>query len=264
MQKVLVATPTYDGKTWAKFTLSLLDSVLAAARARILVNWRVMPGMVYVDMARNKLVREFLASDADDLVFIDADQAWPAEAFVRLLGWDKDVVGAVPPMKRRKQGRDFPVALLYDGEGRPRVEPETGLLRAAVLGTGMLRIRRCVFEKMLAEVGEDELLVIENNANGTEAQRYFEFFSERKDGTRKFGEDVHFSRLWRSLGGKLWVDPDVTFEHWGTYEWAGNLHEHLQSLPGGGGGALGMKPWDEAKPVDGPAAEATNTEGSAA
>jgi acetone carboxylase gamma subunit len=42
----------------------------------------LLSGNCHVDDARNSVVREFLASDCTELVFIDADVSWEPETLV--------------------------------------------------------------------------------------------------------------------------------------------------------------------------------------
>ena len=140
-QKVLLATPTYD-KLGAAYTEALFHSSDALAKAGIASELCILAGDCHVDDARNFLVRNFLESDCTDLVFLDADVAWPPEALVELLRYDRDVVAGLYPLKSRTE--NFPVRLLPD-----KVWAEVdGLLEVESVPTGFLRIRRSVLERM--------------------------------------------------------------------------------------------------------------------
>jgi hypothetical protein len=69
-----------------------------------------------------------------------------------------------------------------------------------------------------------------NGRSGRE--EYYEFFrcDIAPDGTR-LGEDVYFSVKYRSAGGKMWIEPRINFEHWGSYMWEGNYDTYLRQLP---------------------------------
>jgi hypothetical protein len=43
-------------------------------------------------------------------------------------------------------------------------------------------------------------------------------------------EDINFCRLWRDIGGKVWVDPHLTLFHHGGKSYEGNLAQHLAEI----------------------------------
>lgn len=229
---VFIAMPTGDGKTEVQCMVSILEAMHIAKNKGYQVQFVAEPMCIYIGMARNKLVMKFLKSGATDLFFIDADQGFDPQGFMRVLERDELIVGGVPPMKS-DSGR-FPGLLFTDENGRPSVNPATGLIEAAVLGTGFMRIKREAILSFIEHYREG-LEVIERDIGGGERCRYWNIFDTRQVGTDWFGEDVFFGRRWQEMGGKLWVDPDITFTHIGTKSWQGNLHDHLRALPGGGG-----------------------------
>jgi hypothetical protein len=43
------------------------------------------------------------------------------------------------------------------------------------------------------------------------------------------GEDTGFCRLWHEMGGKMWIYPDITFNHYGDDKYyRGNYREFLK------------------------------------
>lgn len=192
--KVCVATPSLTGAVSVDFARSLVDTVKALTLARIETQWRVLSFSNFIHAARNELAKAFLASDYTDLVFIDDDIGWELEGFLRLLSHDVEVVGAICP--RRKDPREWNANLLSDGSGK-RIE-HGGLLECAYLGTGLLRLRRAVVERMPR------------------------LFYSRYEGERLIGEDVWFCREFRRCGGRVWADPDITIQHVGLKAWSGN------------------------------------------
>lgn len=229
LRKVMIATPTYDGKTTAGFTRALVDTILQAATQRILVRWWPQPGIPYLTVARNKCVREFLASDADDLVFIDSDVTWEPAGFLRLLTWDKDFVAGVYPYKRLPES--YPVKYAFDDQHALKQCPQTNLIECDYVPSGFLRLRRAVFDRMIAALGgEDALRIVEYDHHGAELGRYLCLFETPKRGERYLGEDVDFCRLWRDkAGGQVWCDPELRFWHTGPRSYEGHLADYLRA-----------------------------------
>lgn len=240
-QYVVIATPAYDGKLTDGCAKSISDARILCIRAGIWTDFLTLGGCAYLPMARNKLVRDFLAnSKATDLVFIDADVGFSARSLVRLLGHDVDVVAGAYRYKVDEER--YPVLPLaadgHEGEATapPRVDEATGLITAGMVPSGFLRIRRAVFERFLEHYGAPNLAVVERNRDGTERERYYDFFDTQKVGEQWFGEDVRFGQLWQAMGGELWIDPDLDLTHTGVKHYPGNYHRFLLRQPGGSEG----------------------------
>ncbi|MFM8434329.1 MAG: hypothetical protein ACKOBP_03160, partial [Planctomycetia bacterium] len=193
IRRVMIATPTLDGRLDHRFVLAMLASI---QRLREL-GWRYAlafeVGNAILADARNKLIFQFLADDYTDLVFIDSDMAWDPADLVALLSYDVPLVAAAGP--RKKPGApEFCVKL-----GQAVMGPD-GLLSVERVGTGFMRLRRDCLERMV--VAYPELRVAD--ASG---KTYHAFFDAGiRDGVY-ISEDYMFCELWRSLGGKVLVAP---------------------------------------------------------
>jgi len=219
--KVFVATPAYDGRVNTAFTVAMLQSFSRMSHAGIAARWETLDGCCYLPVARNKLVRSFLESDATDLFFIDSDVSWDPDGFMRVLNYDLPFVGGIVPFKTDKEG--YPVSFKLDDNGKPVTHPDTRLIDTIMLATAFMRVRRDVFEAMMAKYGDEQLLVIERHPDGSESERYLNFFDCQKVKDRWWGEDARFCKLWTAMGGNVWADPDIDFTHTGTKAWAGNF-----------------------------------------
>jgi hypothetical protein len=171
----------------------MIDTAKALTLAGIEMQWRTVSFSNFVDAARNDLIREFMASDYTDLVFIDDDIGWEVGGFLRMLCLDADVMGAICP--RKKDPLEWNVNLI-SADGK-RIE-RYGMLECAYVGTGLMRIRRNVMERM---------------------ERCFDTAYENG---RKIGEDAWFCREWRRMGGQVWAYPDIDITHSGLKNWTGN------------------------------------------
>lgn len=212
--RVFLATPSYDGKTSQPYTVSLAHSMVKLQEAGFGVTYCLMGGNCHVDDARNGLVREFLMSDCDDLVFLDADVGWSGDDLVRLLHFSKTMVAGVYP-KRSPVGEEYPVSAFENRE--PDAE---GLVEVAAVPTGFLRINRSVIERLMETHGQRQFAGQGARPGDTPYTILFERTYE--DGSRWSG-DYAFCRKWASTGGKIYVAPEMQFIHEGTAEWAGNL-----------------------------------------
>ena len=90
-RKICLATTSYDSPD-AAYTFSMAQSREAMHKAGLQTAYMLLQGNCHVDDARNSVVQEFLLSDCDDLIFIDADVSWTPDALIRLCGHDVDIV----------------------------------------------------------------------------------------------------------------------------------------------------------------------------
>lgn len=209
-RKVCLATTAYESPA-AAYTHSIQRSREALHKAGFLTAYYLLSGNCHVDDARNSIVQEFLLSDCTDLVFLDADVVWEAEALVTLCRFDVDVVGGVYPFRRddEKSKQNMPV-IMYPGEVTP---DETGLIEVAGLPTGFLRIRRHVLE-MLAD---DACKHWKRNDRRSMVPIIFERAFLPDSSNPKFGGrlggDLNFCRKWIEKGGKVYAAPEIYLGH---------------------------------------------------
>ncbi|MDE2097599.1 MAG: hypothetical protein KGL39_10160 [Patescibacteria group bacterium] len=97
-----------------------------------------------VGRSRNALTAQFLASDCTDILFIDSDLIFTAEQIERIVQHGEDVVGGAYLLK--KEGFPRTCSNPKPGITEPR---QDGLMEVAYIGTGFLRVRRSVFERMI-------------------------------------------------------------------------------------------------------------------
>lgn len=192
--KLCIATPSHSGQVCVPFAVSLTNTVKALTSEGIEVQWRVLCFASFIHVVRDKMAREFMASDYTDLLFIDDDMGWDTEGLLTMLAADVDVVGAICPKKTEKAS--WAVNLLRDG-----VE-QNGLLECAYVGTAILRIRRGAFEKMPGQ-----------------------YFDAQHEANGFIGEDAWFCREQRRLGGRVWADPRVSVTHTGMKNWQGRYDD---------------------------------------
>jgi hypothetical protein len=182
-----------------------------------------------ISRARNNLVADFMADkEATDFFFIDSDVGFDAKAVVELLERPDHVIAGIYPLKQDLA--EFPIELkTEDG----RLLGRDGLVEALFLPAGFMRIKREVFEILAKHYPE---LKYEKNFMGLKngpTKEAYNFFGTGVFEGRFYPEDYFFCRLWREIGGQLWVYPDINFHHIGKKAYAGNYHEYLLGLPGG-------------------------------
>lgn len=162
-------------------------------------------GNTEISLAREAIVQHFLESDCTDLVFVDDDVCWQAGALLSLLDRPVDVVAGIYP--KRTLPLQWPVGWL---EGQKELHAVDGLLEVASVPTGFLRLSRACLERMHKVYGPG-------------------MFDNIRHETGRYSEDISFCRRWRSIGGKVWIDPEIAMVHVGPHGFAGHLGDWLRN-----------------------------------
>lgn len=200
--KLHIAVPAYDGKICVATAHSLDHERRAMAQVGIESEISYLPGMPLIHIVRNMQVHKFLhESNADKLVFVDADVGWKMGALIHTAMHGVDVAAA--GVRRRKEPEDYAVTFLEDGTVNQ--DPKSGLIEIATIGMALTAISR----KCLVEFREKTPEL----AYGFEGATHHGFFQCPIKNGRAVGEDVFFCEQWRALGGKVYLDP----RHWTTH-----------------------------------------------
>jgi len=213
--RVLFATPSYRGITYAPFLESLEATTALLAEHGHQTEFYLLTGCCYVQTARNQIVKHFLGSDADVLFFLDDDISWPAGAALKLIETPGEVVAGIYPLKSEPLG--FPVVIHTTLEDAP-VQRADGCVAADAVPTGFLCIHRSALERMIVAYPGQRYVCDESG-------EMYDLFPQGVHGGRWVGEDFAFCRLWREIGGEMWVQCNISFTHAGRH---GNFMHYLQ------------------------------------
>ncbi len=210
---LFIATPLYANSVCSEYLHGMLQTVSLLGSKGMAVQYAFERG-TYIAINREKLVRRFLKTDCQFMLFIDGDTAFQALDVIRLLSADVDVVsgfyryriGVKPGITnhcfRSANGRAIDVL-----DRNSETLQECGFLP-----TGMLLIRRSVFERLY----EKHEYVFDQGFRDTAWFQALFKAGEREDVATNFeGEDVHFSKIWREMGGQLFVKAGVQVGHVG-------------------------------------------------
>lgn len=217
---VFLATPAYCGLS-ASYTHAIFNSAKALAREDIACELAIFAENCHVDDGRNTLVRDFLESSCDMLIFLDADLRWNLEDLIRLINYEQDVVAGIYPLKQKED--NYPVRFL-PGE---IWADNSGLIEVEAVPTGFLKIRRNVLEKLAKDAPG-----FSGKTDNPNKRKIPLIFERTLEGSTRWGGDYTFCRKWRETGGKIYIDPEMNFAHEGMGEWTGSLGNHLRNKNG--------------------------------
>lgn len=195
-RRLFIAMATYSGTAMPE-TQRSLQAAIEGLGSKYDYDFAAISGNCYIDTTRNMLAQKFLASKADDMVFVDDDVGFPRDALTRLRDFSPEIVAGIYPKKCE------PLQWPVDLAPTPEVHPE-GLIQCLVIPTGLMRIRREVFETLADKVPSYSVA-------GSPMMRAY--FKTDIRGGKYWGEDVEFCRLWHEAGGKLWGVANMPMRH---------------------------------------------------
>lgn len=213
--KLFVAVPIHgDGKTpfWLS-TISLL------VRPKFHTEMVCKQGDSLVPRARNELTTQFLSSDCTHLFFVDSDIVYTPGQVATLVDHDQEVIAGYYPKRLATETIQWVCNELEDFQ---QVDT-TGKKKMKTMGTGFMLIKRCVFERIIADRGEE--IWFTNDETG---EREYDFWPigiwRYPDGKRRYlSEDWYFCERWREMGGTVIGDTMTTVRHIGDAEFPLNL-----------------------------------------
>ena len=192
----------------------------------------LMEKQTLIHEARNILVDRFMKTDADTAIFCDDDMILPCGsaglfqsrwgggltdrqgsvwAISRLMGHQEEagIVGALYFGRNRIGKAQCSIGFTKPDEAaRFRDGTLEALVRDEWVGTGLMRIKRWVLDKMKAEIDNGRWPECKPQGQGG----YYGYFTPQ--GTR-IGEDVSFCRRAREIGIQSYVDAGLVCLHAG-------------------------------------------------
>lgn len=215
---VAIGTTTYCEQVSATYLRSLVRTV------RQLDAWGIRNSLLTADGPSVGLNRNYIAAHFMDrpelthLCWIDADQGWSPGHVLRLIEADKDMIGFA--IAKKCQDPEFNVQF------KSEVIVENGLIEVETLGTGFVMLKRRVFSEMEKRYPEKKIRGLLAHKNPS--PHFFGFYENRLDTTGELlGIDVAFSRLWRAMGGTIWIDPSLAVDHIGLHNYRRGIAEYL-------------------------------------
>lgn len=210
---LFIATPLYENKVTTQYMHGLVQTANVLQSHGLAVQYALEQSS-YIAVNREKLVRQFLKTDCQFFLFVDTDMAFTAQDVLALLAADVEVVSGL----YRYRAHTLPGAVVHcfrDIHGKPINTEASELQECGFLPTGMLMIRRSVFEKMYRQ---HEYIFDQGFKDTTWFRALFEPTDDDIQSDFE-AEDIFFSRLWRQMGGKMFVLASVKVGHVGTHNY---------------------------------------------
>lgn len=233
--KIMIATPMYGGMARSEYISSMGELTVTLMQAGHEVKQTFTVNESLITRARNGLAHQFLLSDYDALLFIDADHGFNAADVLRMVESGKDLIGAAYPMKAINWDAVRYAALL----GKERLDSYSGYFAFNTLddsgsfeseepyevqnvGTGMMFITRKVFDEMRPHCQTYRGNTINAVDEGNEIVEFFHTEIEPEHRTL-LSEDYAFCARWRRLENSVFIAPWVRITHLGHHQFTGTL-----------------------------------------
>jgi hypothetical protein len=216
-RKVLIGTPSYDGKVDVWYVNSLVQTIKDTEARGIDVHPIFLSYDALVQRSRNDLVALAVLNDFDDLIFIDGDIDWDPSWITTLLRYKVDVVGGT----YRKKTDDCEEYVCRSVKNPADVDTKTGLMKVDGLGGGMIRLSSKAL-KHLWDTAEPY-----TDGSGKQARMVFEV--KVIDG-ELISEDILMCRKLKAGGFDIHLDPRMCCGHSGHKRFTGNFvnwYDHL-------------------------------------
>ena len=232
----MFATPCYGGVINTTTMMNYLNMTRNLDYLDISYDVRLLSNESMVTKARNKLVEYFLEDNYTHLMFIDSDMGFHYETILKLLNFDKPIVGCTYPVKKinwpkiiknLKSIKDIKDLLKYSFHYINDINIKSGEFeKIDWLPTGFMLIKKEVFIKMMKEQ-PDKLYIPDYHTHDFKYQdkKHYDFFEagvhhgeiRGKTGMRYYGEDSYFCKKWTDMGGEIWVyNPKHKLTHIGN------------------------------------------------
>lgn len=258
--RVLIGLPVYNGSMESEMVKPLLSLTKMAVTHHIDIDYFFITQEALIPRGRNKIVRHFLSSPKNytHLMFIDADVKFNEVDFFKILYYNMDIVTAALPKKLHPINFAIEILLKENKEktgSRMVATLDKRLVELKRCSLAFFLAKRRVFEEMkkafpelksdACEMESQISIPIKNmglSKNKEEQYRksfdnnFYSFFDDgacreliipdlnEKDIEKNsyLSECIVFTERWRSIGGRIWLDPRVKLGHIGKYSYEGD------------------------------------------
>ena len=245
---LMIALPAYGGQVTTVFMEALLRFAELARGSGIAITLKILSQESLIPRGRNTLVAEFLGRpELTHLLFIDADIGFDPRGILRMLAFDKPLIGGAyakkgidwprvhaaalagqPPENLAQAGLDYALNLIdEDLAAQDRIPVTQGFVRVSKCGTGIMLIRRDVLTALATKYPE---LRYENDIAGYDNAftrgNFWGFFDtlHHPVSRRYLSEDYAFCHRWtQGCGGEIWMDVESVVTHHGSYGYRGSF-----------------------------------------
>jgi hypothetical protein len=230
--RLMIGTPVYGLRCHGAYLQSILSLLQLCGVLGIQMGVSSICSESLLQRSRNYVVDEFIRSGCTHLMFVDTDICFHPEYVIALLLLDKDVIGAPYPNKAGIDWETIARTIHHGGCEEQDLHRVAGdlvfgknldpskLVEVDVIKPGFMMIKRRVFDKLQLVYPENYYRPDHIGITHFDGIRNIQmFFSVEIDpDTRKLlTEYEYFCKLWRGVGGQIYMCPWMVLTHIGTH-----------------------------------------------
>lgn len=234
MKSITIATPMYGGICNGAYFKSMMALVNLLGKKGYTVHYSELSNESLITRARNTLTEMFLRTYDDYLLFIDSDEGFNSESVVKMIEENVDLIGAAVPMKGinwervrsavKEDKKDlsnftsiYNVNMSLEQKKILKDNPKK-IVEVDYIGSGLMLIHRNVFQK-LKEFTPSYRSDQASTGGILYGETIYDFWRTEIDpeSNRLLSEDYNFCKMWKSMGGKIYLAPYAKVVHVGTY-----------------------------------------------
>lgn len=195
---ILVCTPMFGGMCHEPYFKSCLNLQEAFINGGVSYDWLTTSNESLITRGRNTSAHEFLKTDFEVLLFIDADIEFTPEDVSKLWNLSYETKQVCVGAYRRKSEDSTKVWI--KGE-LVEIETLSEITEIDFAGTGFMMIPRNIFEALKCD----------------EWRRRDDIYAFFQDDGLDLSEDYFFCQEARKKGFKILCDPSIKLTHWGRF-----------------------------------------------
>lgn len=215
MKRILIATPSYDGKVDVWYVSALHQTALLGLQSELYFHPIFMSYDALIQRSRNDLIAIAVENDFDGILWIDADIEWAPQWAVDAVNSGKDVIG-LPCIKKSLFEESYNVKCKVEDLNTD----EDGLIKVESVGTGFLYLSK----EALTHLWETSDEYVHNGQ-----KRKWIFSVGIEDGDI-ISEDVTMCKKLGAGGFDIFIDPTKTCNHVGTLKFSGNFENFVERV----------------------------------
>lgn len=227
---IRIASPLYGGQCSGYFLTSMLELTNELKSADVAFSTQFMFNESLITRARNKLANGILKDPSiTHFLFIDSDMKFNAKDIMLMANANVDIICGICPKKiinwegvrqaalnnesnLSKRSGEYAINIAIPEEGLEIKKYEPLELQRG--GTGVMLIKREVFEKLIPQV--ESYIDIDGTL-------VYDFFKTAIKDNNYLSEDYYFCELWKEQGGKIYGAPWAEIGHHGSYLFEGSI-----------------------------------------
>jgi hypothetical protein len=202
-KRVLIGTPSLDGKVDVWYADSLSKTITLCENHNIEVFPIFICNESIIHMARNEFLKMAYELGVDSLVFIDGDQSWDHNYFLKVVQSEKNALALPVCLKQDDPIFNFST---FSKKEDVKFDQKTGEFTVDRIGTGFFKLSKKLIHDLW---NSNETIIFRDDS--------FKFVFDFSISNGQYvGEDYTLCAKIKEMGYDIWMNPNSTCNHIGS------------------------------------------------